>query len=89
MYQRRGGDDELAVARGHPPVGQDGGVLQAGANAVAVMDLFELKTAFGERPLDGPCVGDCLMGFGVERLDQGPRAARRDPRSYEGARVFE
>jgi hypothetical protein len=33
--QRSGGCDELAVARGHTTVGQDGRVLQTGADAVA------------------------------------------------------
>src|SRR5688572_13668861 len=103
--QHRGGGDKLAVARGHATVGQDRRVLQTGADAVAarhgaaidrpggdaiaVVDLLESDSAFGQRPLDGLGVGDRVVGVGVQRLDHRPYAARRDPRRDEDTRVVE
>jgi len=60
-----------------------------GGDAIAVVDLLELDSAFGQRPLDGPGVGDRVVGVGVQRLDHRPYAAWRDTRRDEGVRVVE
>ncbi len=79
--QRRGGGDELAVARGRTPIGQNRRVPQAGSDAVAagrgapvdrpggdavaVVDLLEPEAAVGQGTLDGLGVGYRLMGVWV------------------------